>query len=205
MLENPPLRLGVLGGTFDPMHVAHVAAADEVLRALTLDRVIFVPAGRPWQKDRYSDAEDRFMMTSLGAAGHPRFAVSRIEIDRRGPTYTLDTMIALREFYGGPTELFFIAGADAVLQLGTWKGIEKLGGYCEIVAVARRGSDLEGFEAREDRPRVRVVEMEPIDISATDIRKRVREGRSIEGMVAPPVAHYIKERRLYLDSERASA
>src|SRR5687768_2641792 len=112
-------RLGVLGGTFDPIHIGHLIAATEARRAFRLDRVLFVPAGTPWQKSECSDAEDRFMLTTLAVAEDPAFAVSRIELDRKGPTYTVDTMRDLRSFYGD-VELFFIAGADAVAHLGSW-------------------------------------------------------------------------------------
>jgi len=188
----------VLGGTFDPLHVAHLAAATQVADAFRLDRVLFVPTGQPWQKSHYSSAEDRFLMTSLGTTGDPRFACSRIEIDRRGPTYTLDTMRMLRGFHGADTEMFFIAGADAVLQLDTWKGIEVLGEYCEIIAVTRPGFEMGEIEERPGWPRVRAFEMEPMDVSATDIRRRVHERDSVEGLVPAPVMDYIEQRGLYL-------
>ena len=106
-------RLGVMGGTFDPIHIGHLVAASEALHVFELDRVLFVPTGQPWQKSSYSDAEDRFLMTSLGAATHRCFAVSRIELDRKGPTFTAETMRTLRDFHGADTKLFFILGADA--------------------------------------------------------------------------------------------
>jgi nicotinate-nucleotide adenylyltransferase len=114
-----------MGGTFDPIHLGHLIAASEALARLDLDRMLFVPTGRPWQKTRYSDAEDRFIMTSLAAASHPRFAVSRMELDRTGPTYSADTLEQLRLFHGPDIKLFFIIGADAALKLGTWHGLER--------------------------------------------------------------------------------
>jgi nicotinate-nucleotide adenylyltransferase len=206
MPDTAPTRLGVLGGTFDPLHRAHLTVAEVVAARLSLDRVIFVPTGEPWQKEHYSSAEDRFMMATLGVAGDPMLQVSRIEIDRRGPTYTLDTMIALHDFYGSGTEAFFIAGADAVLQLGTWKGIERLGEYCDVIAVTRPGTDLTGFEPQQGWPRILQVEMEPQDVSATDIRRRVRDGLPIDELVPPAVAEYIERRKLYRAAEeRAGA
>ncbi|MEA2497614.1 MAG: nicotinate-nucleotide adenylyltransferase [Actinomycetota bacterium] len=193
----------MLGGTFDPPHIAHLTAAAAVADAFELDRVLFVPTGQPWQKSHYSSAEDRFLMTSLATTGDPRFATSRVEIDRKGPTYTLDTMITLRAFHGADTELFFIAGADAVLQLSTWKGIAELGEYCELIAVTRPGFELKRFETIVGWPRLHTLEMKPMDVSATDIRRRVRERRSVEGLVPEPVLRYIEERGLYL--ERAEA
>jgi nicotinate-nucleotide adenylyltransferase len=199
MQEGSPRRLGVLGGTFDPLHVGHLAIARDAAAAFDLDRVLFVPTGQPWQKSHYSPAEDRFLMACLGAAGSTDFATSRIEIDRRGPTYTLDTMADLRRFHGEATELFFIAGADAVLKLGTWNGIDELGAFCEVIAVTRKGAELAGFERRAGWPRVHIHEIDPIDVSATDIRARVRAGERIDTLVPPPVARYIEERRLYTE------
>ncbi|MGH2733990.1 MAG: nicotinate-nucleotide adenylyltransferase, partial [Actinomycetota bacterium] len=135
-------RLGVMGGTFDPIHVGHLVAASEALHSFELDSVTFVPAGEPWQKSTYAEPEDRLMMTVLGAASHSRFRVSRIEIDRKGPTYTADTMDSMRSFYGGEVELLFIVGADAALKLGTWVKVERLAEVAEVVAVTRTGFDL---------------------------------------------------------------
>ena len=199
MQRQESLRLGVLGGTFDPLHIGHLAVAANVGAAFELDRILFVPTGQPWQKSRYSSAEDRFLMTNLGTSGDPAFATSRMEIDRRGPTYSLDTMKALKRLHGDDIRLFFIAGADAVLKLHTWNGIEELGRYCELIAVTRSGSDLADLETGEGWPLVHIHEMEPVDISATEIRERARGGRPIEELVPMPVARYIEERGLYLD------
>jgi len=198
-MDPRPIRIGVLGGTFDPLHRGHLEAGRSVKVAFDLDRVLFVPTGQPWQKSHYSPAEDRFLMTSLGIAGEDGFGSSRIEIDRRGPTYTLDTMVALRAFHGEDAQLFFIAGADAVLKLGTWNGIEQLGRYCEIVAVTRTGAELDGFVPGPGWPKLHVHVMEPVDVSATDIRERVRQGGSIAGYVPDAVASYIEQRRLYAE------
>src|SRR5919202_4284876 len=107
-MVHRPRRVGVMGGTFDPIHIGHLVAASEAMYRFQLDRVLFVPTGRPWQKERYSAPEDRYAMTLLGAASSPGFAVSRMEIDRRGPTYTADTMQQLRDFYGPEVGLYFI-------------------------------------------------------------------------------------------------
>ncbi|MDQ3956235.1 MAG: nicotinate-nucleotide adenylyltransferase [Actinomycetota bacterium] len=197
----PLRRLGVMGGTFDPIHVGHLVIASEALYELDLDRMMFTPTGQPWQKKLYSDSEDRYMMTVLGAGGNPRFTVSRMELDRVGPTYTADTMEALKEFHGPEVELFFVAGADAALRLGTWKGIERLVDLAEVVAVARPGHDLGDFKPEVGWPRVRVMKTPGLDISSTDIRERVREGRPIDYLVPAPVARFIRERGLYMEME----
>ncbi len=198
-------RLGVMGGTFDPIHLGHLIAASEALSQLDLDRVLFVPTGRPWQKTHYSAAEDRFIMTSLAAASHPRFAVSRMELDRTGPTYTADTLDQLRLFHGPGTKLFFIIGADAALKLGTWHGLERLRGLADIVALARPGFDLETLKPERHWPKVAVMQMPGIDISSSDIRARVGAGRSIDFLVSVDVMTYIRDHGLYITGPRLRA
>lgn len=197
-----PRRIGVLGGTFDPIHLGHLVAASEARHELELDQVVFVPAGRPWQRKSYSDGEDRFMMTVLAVSAHPRFAASRVELDRRGPTYTVDTLQALRDFWGGEVELYFITGADSAAAIRTWHEPGRLGQVAEVVALTRGGTDPGVFEVEEEGlPRVRVVEMPRIDVSGTEVRARVRAGRPIDFLVPAEVAAYIKERGLYASSE----
>jgi nicotinate-nucleotide adenylyltransferase len=191
-------RVGVLGGTFDPIHTGHLIAASEALHELRLDLVMFVPTGQPWQKESFSNPEDRYQMTIIGTAPNRRFAASRMEIDRIGPTFTIDTMQALRDFHGEGTELFFIIGADAVLKLDTWHRFEGLEKLAEIIAVTRPGFDLAGLRPRPGWPRIHVLEMPLIDISSTDIRERAGAGRPIEYLVPPGVARYIVENGLYV-------
>jgi nicotinate-nucleotide adenylyltransferase len=198
---TPVRRIGVMGGTFDPIHLGHLIAASEALHAFELDRVIFVPTGQPWQKSNYSDAEDRFMMTSLAAAMHPCFAVSRMELDRKGATYTADTMRELRRFHGSDVTLFFIAGADAVAKVATWKKVEELAEEAEMIAVTRPGFELDDLPSDPSWPKTHVMEMPGIDISATDIRARVRMGRPIDFLVPPAVARYIRDHGLYVGSD----
>ena len=191
-------RLGVMGGTFDPIHIGHLVAASEALHVFDLDRVLFVPTGQPWQKSSYSDAEDRFVMTSLGAATHPSFAVSRIELDRKGPTFTADTMRTLREFHGPDTKLFFILGADAALRFGSWKKVEGLAAFTDLIAVTRPGFALGQIEPGATWPRIHTMEMPGIEVSATDVRERVRAGRPIDYLVPSAVVTYITERGLFV-------
>lgn len=197
-------RLGVMGGTFDPIHVGHLIAASEALHVFELDRVLFVPTGQPWQKTNYSDAEDRFMMSSLGASTHRSFGVSRIELDRKGPTFTADTLKMLKEFHGRQTELFFILGADAALRFGTWKKVEGLADLTELIAVTRPGFALGQIETEDSWPRIHLMEMPGIEVSATDVRRRVRAGRPIDYLVPAPVADFIHERGLYVGPREAA-
>ena len=191
-------RLGVMGGTFDPLHLGHLVAASEVLSRLRLELVLFMPTGNPWQKQSYSDPEDRYLMTVLGTASNPRFAVSRMEIDREGPTYTADTMEMLRDFHGAAVELFFIAGADAAMKLRTWKKIERLAELAKVIVVTRPGFQLGAVDPEPNLPEVHIMEMPAIAISSSDIRERVADGRPIDYLVPDEVAEYIRKNGLYL-------
>ena len=201
MIDDPTgtiRRLGVMGGTFDPIHLGHLIIASEALHVFDLDRMVFMPTGHPWQKKARSDPEDRYLMTVLGTSGNPRFAVSRMELDRVGPTYTADTMAQLREFHGAATELFFVAGADAVMKLGTWERIESLGALAEIVAVTRPGFDLATLAPEPAWPRIRLMPTPALDISSTDIRMRASQGRPIDYLVPAEIVTYIREHGLYV-------
>jgi nicotinate-nucleotide adenylyltransferase len=195
-------RIGVMGGTFDPIHLGHLIAASEVRHNFDLDRIMFVPTGQPWQKESFSDPEDRYQMTVLGAADNPCFAVSRMEIDRIGPTFTVDTLRALRDFHGPESSLYFILGADAALKLGTWHRVEGMEDLAEIVAVTRPGFDMSRLELQPGWPRLNVLSMPLIDISSSDIRERVRTGRPIAYQVPQSVERYIVERGLYGSARR---
>ena len=197
--EKTMTRVGVMGGTFDPIHLGHLVAASEVLHSFELDRVLFMPAGDPWQKASETAAEDRFMMTTLAIGGFPSFAASRLELDRKGPTYTADSFETLHNFYGDGVEFFLIAGADAVLNLATWKKLDRLRELVEVIAVTRPGADLESFRPGDELPNVHVLRMPGIDISATQIRDRVRQGKPIDFLVPPDVVSYIRRHGLYAD------
>lgn len=197
-------RLGVMGGTFDPIHLGHLVAASEALYRFGLDLVLFMPTGHPWQKQSYSDPEDRYLMTVLGTASNAHFAVSRMEIDRRGPTYTADTMEMLRDFHGAAVRLFFIAGADAAMKLSTWKKVERLAELAELIAVTRPGYRLKPPESAGRLPRVSVMEMPGIDISSSEIRARVAADQPIDYLVPAEVAEYIRKNGLYLGAGKGS-
>jgi nicotinate-nucleotide adenylyltransferase len=188
-------RLGVMGGTFDPIHVGHLVTAEEALHQFALDEVVFVPTGRPWTKEHevVAPAEDRFTMTVIGTEPEPRFRVSRIEVDRGGPTYTVDTLRELRDELPD-TELSFITGADAMLEIMDWKEPEALFDLAGFIAATRPGFDVTPFAAHPD---VSVMEIPALAISSTDIRARVRAGRPIRFLVPQGVETYIRERGLY--------
>jgi len=188
-------RLGVMGGTFDPIHVGHLVTAEEALHQFTLDEVVFVPTGRPWMKEHevVASAEDRFRMTEIGIAPEPRFRVSRIEVERGGPTYTVDTLRALRET-SPHAELSFITGADAMLEIMDWKDADSLFDLAHFIAATRPGYDIAPFSAH---PNVSVMHIPALAISSTDIRRRVGEGRPIRFLVPQDVEAYIVDQGLY--------
>jgi nicotinate-nucleotide adenylyltransferase len=182
-----------MGGTFDPVHLGHLVCASEVAARLSLDEVVFVPAGQPWQKPGadVSPAEDRYAMTLLATAANPAFSVSRAEIDRPGPTYTVDTLRALRAERPGD-ELYFIAGADALAQLATWHEAEALPSLARFVGATRPGYAPPGGGLP-----VAMVEIPALAISSSDCRERVRAGAPIRYLVPDTVADYIEKRSLY--------
>jgi nicotinate-nucleotide adenylyltransferase len=193
---NGSRRLGIMGGTFDPIHIGHLVCAEEARWQFGLDEVIFVPAGQPWQKRQVTPAEDRYLLTVLATASNPHFSVSRLEVDRRGPTYTLETLRALREFHG-TADLFFITGADAVLEILSWKDPDSLLQTARFIAATRPEYDLGKLDLGRFGDRVSVIQIPALAISSTDIRRRVREGRPIQYLVPAKVASYIEERHLY--------
>lgn len=190
-----------MGGTFDPIHHGHLIAAEEAREAFGLDSVVFVPAGSPWQKEErdVTSPEHRYRMTVVATDDHPSFEVSRAEVDRDGPTYTVETLRAFRAELGPAAELFFITGADAVLKILTWKDPAEALGLASFIAVTRPGYDLSGLdELGEDvRAGVSVLGIPGLAVSSTQIRERVRAGRSIRYLVPEAVRSYIAEHGLY--------
>lgn len=184
-----------MGGTFDPIHHGHLVAAEEVRSALDLSRVLFIPAGHPWQKDRsVTPGPHRLEMTRLATTDNPFFEVSTIDLDREGPTYTIDTLRAVHREYLGD-ELFFITGADAISQILTWKDPDEILQLARFVAVTRPGHDL--GDLREHGERIVILEIPALAISSTDIRERVAAGRPIRYLVPDQVRRYIDEQSLY--------
>lgn len=189
-----------MGGTFDPIHFGHLVAASETAHRFSLDSVIFVPTGQPWQKaaSDVSPAEDRYLMTVLATAGDPRFDVSRVDIDRDGPTYTIDTLRDLREKFGPDCEFYFITGADALAQIFSWRDAGELGALATFVGVNRPGHDLP--ESAAVPAGAVIIEIPALQISSTDCRDRVRAGRPVDYLVPASVARYIAKRGLYSEA-----
>jgi len=193
---NRKPRIGIMGGTFDPIHNGHLVAASEVAWALKLDEVIFVPTGKPsFKQDRkVTSAEHRYLMTVIATAQNPQFSVSRVDIDRPGITYTIDTLTDLRKEFPD-AELFFITGADAISHMATWKDAEKLFGMAKFVAVGRPGYQLDLGGMPEES--VIKVEIPALAISSTDCRHRASIGEPLWYLVPDGVVRYIDKYALY--------
>lgn len=190
-------RLGIMGGTFDPVHNGHLVAASEVQHLFDLDEVIFVPTGQPWQKEgrKVSAAEDRYLMTVIATASNPRFSVSRIDIDRPGPTYTIDTLREMRDIRGPDPEFFFITGADALEQILTWRDADALFRMAHFIGCTRPGHKLSDAGLPEGK--VSLVEVPALAISSTECRDRVRAGEPVWYLVPEGIVQYINKRELY--------
>jgi nicotinate-nucleotide adenylyltransferase len=185
-----------MGGTFDPIHHGHLVAGSEVADRYGLDEVVFVPTGRPWQKgSQTSPWEDRYLMTVIATASNPRFQVSRVDIDRPGPTYTVDTLRDLRREYGEEAELFFITGADALERILSWKDARELFELAHFIGVTRPGFSLSDAHLPADS--VSLVQIPAMAISSTDCRARVAVGKPIWYLVPDGVVQYITKRDLY--------
>jgi len=199
-------RLGLMGGTFDPVHYGHLVTAEEARVQFDLERVLFVPNRFPPHKslDGVTDPEHRHSMTMLAVAGNPRFAVSRVEIDRPGPSYTIETISALRREYEA-RDLFYITGADAILQIvrGEWERSAELLTLCQFIAASRPGFPIEAHDLRRYNvtgrllDNLHVMEIPALAISSTDIRARVAAGRPIRYLLPDAVAAYIVDHGLY--------
>lgn len=190
-------RLGLMGGTFDPIHYGHLLAAEAVWEAFDLDRVLFIPTGNPnFKQDRHlANARDRYEMVKLAIQDRPGFCCSAMEIERQGVTYTVDTLEEIRRDYAG--ELFFITGSDAARDLDKWKQAGRILELCTFVTVQRPGHQEKHFN-----PRVVSVTAPALDISSSELRERVAQGRSIRYLTVPAVAEYIREKGLYREVQR---
>ncbi|MCW2492602.1 MAG: nicotinate-nucleotide adenylyltransferase [Pseudonocardiales bacterium] len=191
-----PGRVGIMGGTFDPIHHGHLVAASEVADLFDLDEVVFVPTGQPWQKAEreVSPAEHRYLMAVVATASNPRFWVSRVDIDRPGPTYTVDTVRDIARLRPG-AQIFFITGADALHQILSWKDADELFGMCHFVGVTRPGYHLSGDHLPSAS--VTLLDVPAMAISSSAVRERVRSERPVWYLVPDGVVQYIAKHALY--------
>ena len=189
------MRVGILGGTFNPIHHGHLILAEEARAAFELDRCLFIPNHLPPHKEEPSlaPAEHRLAMVRLAVAGAPAFEASELEIARGGRSYTVETLEALRTQHGPEAELFFLAGSDSCQTLEHWKAIDRVLALCQFVIAHRPG-----YQVQRPKPGVRTLEIPALDISSTAIRQRLQEGRTIRYLVPEPVREYILQHRLYL-------
>jgi nicotinate-nucleotide adenylyltransferase len=199
---NTALRVGIMGGTFDPPHYAHLEIADRALEEYALDRVLFLPNGQPPHKPGYavSPAEHRYLMTELACADHPRFFVSQIEIDRPGPSYSVDTVRQVKAELGPGAEVFFLVGMDSALEMLSWHQPDELIAEATVVAAPRPGCEeaaLVEALGTERASKIRVLSMPRFGHSSSEIRERVREGRSVRYLLPPAVEAYIRKQGLY--------
>lgn len=206
MVSGSRAKLGIMGGTFDPIHFGHLVTAEVARDRFQLNKVIFVPSGHPPHKEssRITEAKHRYLMTVLAVASNPYFEVSGLEIERSGPSYAIDTVQEFRQTY--PSDLiYFITGADAILELLTWKNVEQLLKICYFIAATRPGYNLDYLDSilqklppKADQ-RIFFLEVPALAISSTDIRRRLEEGCTIKYLLPENVEHYIIKKKLYLD------
>lgn len=203
--EQKVSKLAVMGGTFDPIHYGHLVTAETVREKYGFDRVIFMPTGNPPHKGSKSVtfSEHRFLMVHMATIGNPYFEVSRMEIDRRGHTYTIDTIKEMRSFFGEDLDICFITGADAVLEILTWKNVPELLSLCKFIAVTRPGYYKEQLEEKVSELRelfnsdIIIMDVPSFAISSTDIRERVALNRSVRYLIPENVEEYIRKNDLY--------
>ncbi|HQL36021.1 MAG TPA: nicotinate-nucleotide adenylyltransferase [Bacillota bacterium] len=204
-VDNGLSRIGIMGGTFDPIHYGHLAAAEAARVEFGLSKVIFIPAGSPphKQSQKISDAEHRYSMTALATSSNSGFEVSRLEVDKAGITYTFNTMKELRSIYGEAPAIYFITGADAVLELLTWYKIGELLTLCKFIAVTRPGFDIRKLEQKiaeitsKYDGEIICLEVPLLEISSTDIRERIRNGKPVKYLLPEEVEAYIHRNGLY--------
>ena len=191
------MKLAIMGGTFSPPHLGHLICAEEVNEHFRFDKIMFVPSARPPHKDGdVLEAEHRYMMTALATQDNPRFEVSRIELDRPGRSYSIETVRQLKSIYGQGSDIYWIVGADAILEMFIWKDVDELLNICKFIAINRPGYDLSRADHRFMK-KVQLFKVTNVDISATEIRRRVSQGISIKYLVPPAVEDYIYENGLY--------
>ncbi|QRN86122.1 nicotinate-nucleotide adenylyltransferase [Clostridia bacterium] len=206
-MDNEKLqRIGIMGGTFDPIHFGHLVLAETVRETMKLDKILFIPTGDPPHKkdQNVTSAKQRLEMVELAISDNPDFYCSNMEVDREGFSYTVDTLERLRETCGENCKLFFITGADAIIEILSWKNVERISNLCTFVAAARPGTGRKKLsDFLEDLPgylqnKIHVTQVPALQISSTDIRKKVASGLTIRYLLPAAVEQYIKDNRLYI-------
>ncbi|WP_110953345.1 nicotinate-nucleotide adenylyltransferase [Anaerosinus massiliensis] len=197
-------RIGIMGGTFDPIHIGHLVTAEAVRNEYGLDKVLFIPAATPphKQNQKVTPAIHRYIMTAMATYSNPHFHVSSIELDRPGPSYTIDTIYELIDKFGPQVEIYFITGADAIQEIPTWDRIEELLGLCQFIAATRQGcvpsvDNIKEHFGELGRRRIHRLNTPELEISSTDIRSRIKKGFSIKYIVPESVENYILKEGLY--------
>ncbi|QIB26650.1 nicotinate-nucleotide adenylyltransferase [Caloranaerobacter azorensis] len=198
-------RIGIMGGTFDPIHIGHLVIAEEIRNEFKLDKIIFIPAGNPPHKDnkKITPAKHRYIMTLLATISNPYFEVSAIEVERKGVTYTIDTIKTLREICSNDIEIYFITGADSILELHTWKNVKELLKLCNFIAATRPGFEMINLKKKiqemNDKygANIYTTIVTALQISSTDIRTRIKEGRTVKYLLPEMVEKYIHKNNLY--------
>jgi nicotinate-nucleotide adenylyltransferase len=192
------LKIAVMGGTFNPPHIAHLICAEEVCDQFKFDKVLFIPSARPPHKNNHeiADAQHRYMMTVLATKNNPHFEVSRIELDRPGRSYTIKTVKELKLIYGNEAEIYWIVGTDAIIDMPSWYNIDELLRICNFVAINRPGYDPNNADKKIIQ-NVHFVKVSNIDVSSSEIRRRIRDGMSIKYLVPMEVEEYIYKNGLY--------
>ena len=194
------MKIGIMGGTFNPIHYGHLVTAEEALSQFKLDRVIFIPTGQPPHKTtcKLASPEDRYMMTVMATASNSHFFVSRIETERKGKSYTIDTLKELKFTYGESATFYFITGADAILEILTWKNPEEIITMCKFIAATRPGYNLSRIEElKKAKDSISIMEIPALAISSTDIRERIKTSRPIKYLLPESVCNYLLKNDLY--------
>lgn len=200
------MKIGLMGGSFDPIHNGHLVLAEQVRTRFQMDKIIFIPSGNPPHKDNLASKDHRYNMTKLAIEDNEFFEISRIELDQDHKTYTIDTVKRLKEMYGDATEVFFITGADMMLDLPTWKKFEELVTLCKFIGSTRPGVDYTELSdqidalVRDYKADITITQVPALAISSTDIRRRIKYNLSIRYLLPKATEDYIHEHKLYSDN-----
>lgn len=199
------MKIGLMGGSFDPIHNGHLVLAEQVRTRFQMDKIIFIPSGNPPHKETLASKEDRYKMTQLAIEDNEFFEISRIELDQDHKTYTIDTVKRLQEMYGDSVEVFFITGADMMIDLPTWKNFDELVTICKFIGSTRPGVDYTELSnqidalVRDYKADITITQVPALAISSTDIRRRIKYNLSIRYLLPKPTEEYIYEHNLYSD------